>query len=128
MEYVNVIYGIYFLLLLFVVYDSDVLYRKLSERQRKLLQDLREEEEKLEGKSSSSSSADASEASRDASDASGKKGRSKSSYSSGTGSSNSGGGSDDDRGGIGGFMQDAFDRVKSHLAGKEKASSSGSSS
>lgn len=86
---------------------------KLSDRQRQLMEDLREEDDRLAGRGTSKGSKTAE--SQGGPDASG---------SSGSGSSGSGSGgatsADDSRSGISGFMRDAYDRVKSHLACKEE--------
>lgn len=83
---------------------------KLSDRQRKLMEDLREEDDRLAGRGSSKTKVPSQGTDSQRT----------------TGSSTSGGGSDgaassdeDPRSGISGFMRDAYDRVKSHLAGKE---------
>lgn len=91
-------------------------FSKLTSRQRELLEELREEEERLEGKPSSARS------------------RSKEENDKESGGAWCGGrteeeGASQERSGIGGFMQDAFDRVKTHLAGKTaRENASGSSS
>ena len=84
-------------------------FRKLSSRQKELLEELRSEEEKLEGKSPSSSRPRK--------------------ENEGYGGDWDGDKGSNERSGISGFMQDAFDRVKTHLAGKAaKENASGSNS
>ncbi|CAM9545862.1 unnamed protein product [Ectocarpus sp. 4 AP-2014] len=82
---------------------------KLSDRQRKLMEDLREEDDRLAGRGNSKTKA--------SSEGTNSKTSADSSTSGGAGGAAS---SDEDaRSGISGFMRDAYDRVKSHLAGKE---------
>ncbi|CAN0423638.1 unnamed protein product [Ascophyllum nodosum] len=82
---------------------------KLSSRQKELLEELRSEEDKLEGKSPSSSRPRK--------------------ENEGYGGDWDGDKGSNERSGISGFMQDAFDRVKTHLAGKAaKENASGSNS
>ncbi|CAM9410055.1 unnamed protein product [Scytosiphon promiscuus] len=93
----------------------------LSERQRKLMEELREEDDRLAGRSRKSSEATSS-GTAESKDSGG---------SSGGGRTSSGSSGEDARSGISGFMLDAYDRVKAHLAGKdekEKKKSSASSS
>lgn len=95
---------------------SVTFFSKLNSRQRELLEELREEEERLEGKSSSATSRS-------------KKEKPKKSEDAWCGGRAEDQGGSQERSGIGGFMQDAFDRVKTHLAGKTaKENASGSSS
>lgn len=82
---------------------------KLSDRQRKLMEDLREEDDRLAGRGSSKT-----KASSEGTDSQASTGSSTSGGAGGAASSD-----EDDRSGISGFMRDAYDRVKSHLAGKE---------
>lgn len=95
---------------------SVTFFSKLTSRQRELLEELREEEERLEGKSSPSRSRSKKEDQKESGDA-------------WCGGREEDQGGSQERSGIGGFMQDAFDRVKTHLAGKTaKENASGSSS
>lgn len=78
-------------------------HSKLSDRQRQLMEDLRDEDDRLAGRGRSKDSSKAPES------------------QGGSDSSGSGGAtSADSRSGISGFMLDAYDRVKSHLACKEE--------
>ncbi|CAM9966311.1 unnamed protein product [Pylaiella littoralis] len=79
----------------------------LSDRQRQLMEKLRDEDDRLagRGRSKDPSKSKEFESGSDASSGSGSGGASS---------------SEDARSGISGFMLDAYDRVKSHLAGKEE--------
>ncbi|CAN0157761.1 unnamed protein product [Ectocarpus fasciculatus] len=83
---------------------------KLSDRQRQLMEDLREEDDRLAGRGSSKTKVPS-----HGTDSQGTTGSS----TSGGGGSDGAASDEDVRSGISGFMRDAYDRVKSHLAGKE---------
>lgn len=89
--------------------DNNNRNSKLSDRQRKLMEDLREEDDRLAGRGSSKT-----KASSEGTDSKTSAGSSTSGGAGGAASSD-----EDARSGISGFMRDAYDRVKSHLAGKE---------